>query len=894
MTKQEFHEFLNSKIVILDGATGSNLQKKGMTSGVCPEKWILENPEALIELQLDFLKSGTDILYAPTFTANRPKLKEYGLQDRIKEYNHSLVSLSKEAVKRYREEANADSERNLYVAGDLTMTGEQLYPLGTLEFEELVNIYKEQIQYLVEAGVDLLVIETMMRLQECRAAIIAAKETCDLPIMVTMTFNEDGRTLFGTDPETAVVVLQSLSVDAVGVNCSTGPEKMCEIIAEMKRYANIPLIAKPNAGLPKLVNGETVFDMGPEEFATKAEVLLETGATVIGGCCGSTPKHIEFLAKKVKEYTINKEEIKTSAFDKETDLYNNTSLIIESMSNFLDNKEVLYKNKGVRALTTERKTVPIDIDGKFFIVGERINPTGKKDLQAELREGCFDIVTRMAEEQEVLGADILDINMGMNGIDEKEMMLKAIDEVMLASDLPLCIDSSHVEVMEAALRNYPGRALINSISLEKEKFEKLIPIAKKYGAMFILLPLSETGLPKDIEEKKQIIRTILDAAIEHGLTKEDIIVDGLVNTVGANKRAAIETLETIRYCKEDLGLATIVGLSNISFGLPERQFINSTFLAMAIQNGLTMAIANPSQDLLMNTAFASDLLMNREEADLRYINRVTSRPQILVPAKGQQGINGVNDSSNQGKVSDHLETNTASNQSSNQTNGESNNQKSDQTSNQEKNQASEIFTAVLKGNRKKILDYVKPAVESGTKASDILDKMLIPAISEVGKLFDQQKYFLPQLIASAEAMKVAIEYLEPMLKSDADTKKKGTIVIATVSGDVHDIGKNLVALMLKNYGFEVIDLGKDVASELIIQTAKEKDADIIALSALMTTTMKEMKEVIRMRNEAGLRTKVIIGGAVITQSYCDEILADGFSKDAQEAVLLVKRLLDIQ
>lgn len=839
MKKQEFRKFVDSKIVILDGATGSNLQKKGMTSGVCPEQWILNNKEALIELQLDYLKAGTDILYAPTFTANRIKLEEYGLEEQIKEYNYNLVNLSKEAIERYGEWNN--TKRNVYIAGDLTMTGEQLYPLGKLRFEELIDIYKEQIQYLVEAGVDLLVVETMMSLQECRAAVIAAKETCDLPVMVTLTFGDDNRTLYGTNPETAVIVLQNLGVDAIGVNCSTGPEKMCNILNLMKEYAKVPLIAKPNAGLPKLVEGNTVFDMEADEFAEKSKDLIMAGACIIGGCCGTTPEHIKGLASIAKNYEPYQSVEKT-----------------------------------VRALTTERKTLHIDLDGRFMVIGERINPTGKKALQAELKEGILDLVATMATEQVELGADILDINMGMNGINEKEMMLQVIDEVLGLVDVPLSIDSSHVEVIEAALRIYPGRALINSISLEKEKFEKLIPIAKKYGAMFILLPLSDAGLPKDLNEKKQIIRTILEEAKRHGLSKEDIIVDGLVNTVGANKRAALDTFETIRYCKEELGLGTVVGLSNISFGLPERQFVNSTFLAMAIQAGLTMAIANPSQDLLMNTAFASDLLMFKEESDIRYIDRVSNRP-----------VNFVTKSTNETNVNKSiLEKEVSGKTLKEEKLVESQATLVDQSQ-------SDIYNAVLKGNRRKILELVKVALENNYSASTILDDMLIPAINEVGRLFDIQSYYLPQLISSAETMKIAIDYLEPMLQSDDENQKRGIIVIATVAGDIHDIGKNLVALMLKNYGFEVIDLGKDVKSELIIQTAKEKDADIIALSALMTTTMQEMREVVKLRDVNGLKAKVIIGGAVITQSYCDEIHADGFSKDAGEAVVLVKQLLNL-
>lgn len=807
MKKNAFKELVQKKIVILDGATGSNLQRSGMPVGVCPEQWIIENSQIMKQLQVDYIKAGTDILYAPTFTCNRIKLEEYGIQNQLVEMNKQLVEISKEAI------AECGCQDKVFVAGDLTMTGQQLYPVGKLLFEELVEIYKEQAEVLVEAGVDLFVVETMMSLQECRAAVLAIKEICDLPIMVTLTFNEDERTLFGTDAKTAVVVLQSLGADAVGLNCSTGPDKMHQIVEDMRSVANIPLIAKPNAGLPELKDGETIFNMGAQEFAEEMEKLVEKGISIVGGCCGTTPEHIECMRELVEKKAIPQ----------------------------------ITKEK-VRAITTERKTVEIDIDGRFMVVGERINPTGKKALQAELREGKLDIVTTFVEEQVELGADILDVNVGMNGIDEKQTMIDVIHHVTMISNIPLSIDSSSIEVLEAALRIYPGRALINSISLESEKFEKLIPIAKKYGAMFILLPLSDEGLPKDIQEKKDIIGKILDRAYSFGMTKEDVVVDGLVNTIGANKRASIECMETIQYCKQELGVATICGLSNISFGLPERQFVNSTFLAFAIKEGLTMAIANPSQDLLMNVAVASDLLMNREEADIRYIDRVSKRKFTMtaVETKG----------------------NTS-----------------------EKEQMHPVFEAVVKGNRKGIIEIVKKAMEDGFKPNALIDDVLIPAINHVGELFDKMIYFLPQLISSAEAMETAIDYLEPLLEKKENEGEEVTIVFATVEGDIHDIGKNLVVLMLKNYGYRVIDLGKDVPSDVIIETAKKEHAKIIGLSALMTTTMMQMKEVVDKVRMQKLDIKVIIGGAVITQSFADEIGADGYSKDAQEAVGLVKALL---
>lgn len=816
MTKEQFRTLIQQKIIVLDGATGTNLQKAGMPIGVCPEEWILEHPETLIALQMDYINAGSNIIYAPTFSGNRIKLAEYGKENALEAMNTKLVELSKEAV--------AKTGYRAYVAGNLTMTGRQLYPIGTMMLEELIDVYKEQIACLVKAGVDLLVVETMMSLPEARAALIAAKETCDLPVIVSMTFNEDGRTLYGTTPEAAVVTLQSLGADAIGVNCSTGPEEMIPLVERMVSYANVPIMAKPNAGMPELVDGETVYAMTPEQFAEHGRNLVLAGASMIGGCCGTTKEHITALSQVVRLLQV----------------------------------PVVSEEKQ-RVLASERQVLSIDIDGNFLVVGERINPTGKKKLQEQLREGNLETVIQMAEEQAAMGASVLDINVGMNGIDEDSMMQKVIYEVTGVVDLPLCIDSSYVDVIEHALRIYPGRALINSISLEKEKFERLLPIAKKYGAMFILLPLSDAGLPKDIEEKKCIIDTIYEKALELGFSKADIIVDGLVTTVGANKKAALETLETIAYCKNELELATICGLSNISFGLPERGFVNTAFLTMAIAKGLTMAIANPSQELLMNAAYASDLLLNKEEADVRYIENVKSV--------------------------------TLSNEGASNTKHPDKGEMKKTVQKENERTRSKLYENVLKGNKRTMLEDVEALLATGVTPQAALEEHLIPAINEVGALFEEKKYFLPQLIASAEAMELAISKIEPLLPRQEGGGKMPTIIMATVEGDIHDIGKNLVVLMLKNYGYKVIDLGKDVPKELIVETAVKEGASVIGLSALMTTTMMRMKELVDYVKEQHLDVKVMIGGAVITDSFMKEIGADAYAKDAASACKVVEKLL---
>lgn len=838
MTREEFITLSKDHILYLDGATGSNLVKAGMPSGVCPEQWILEHQDVMLQLQKDYVQAGTNILYAPTFTANRVKLAEYHLEKNMTSMIRDLVAISKKA-------AESTPGHPVYVAGDLTMTGEQLKPMGKMDLETLIDIYKEQILCLVDAGADLLVVETMMSLAETRAALIAAKEVCDLPVIATLTFEADGRTLFGTDAKTAAIVLESLGASAIGANCSTGPAQMESIISEMVSHTRIPVIAKPNAGLPFLdENGTTCYNMEAEEFAEEMEVLVNAGATILGGCCGTTPEFIRQIHER----------------------FGTDAKVAASR-----------RPDGIRYLTSERITHSFGLDDGFFVVGERINPTGKKALQAQLREGSFEKVIQFAEEQEACGAKVLDINMGMSGIDEKASMLRALEEVSGVTNLPLSLDSSYVEVLEAALRNYPGRALVNSVSLETEKFEKLLPIVAKYGAMFILLPLSDAGLPKDIEEKKEIIHKIYDRALSLGMCKEDIVVDGLVATVGANPKAALETLETIRYCKEN-GFATICGLSNISFAMPERSFVNTAFLTLAIQAGLTMAIANPSQELLMSCALAADLLLNKEEAALRYIEyaggvRERREEKEAELAKKLALLE------NQGTTA---KTGTAGNAAKETTadNGPQINEMQDK-----------LKTAVLKGNRNGIVKITKEALESGEKPAELLNQVLLPAINQVGEFFDQGKYFLPQLIASAEAMKNSIEVLEPLLQTGGTGEEMPVVVIATVEGDIHDIGKNLVALMLKNHGFHVIDLGKDVPQAKILESAKEHHAEFIALSALMTTTMQRMREIVAAAKEEGITARIIIGGAVITQEYADEIGADGYSKDAADAVKLAKSLM---
>lgn len=814
-------ELLKNGPLILDGATGTNLQKMGMPMGVCPEQWIIENREVMQRLEREFIEAGSQVIYAPTFGANRMKLGEYHLENHVESMNKTLVQIAREVA----------GDRCL-VAGDITMTGQMLAPVGNIDFDDMVDCYKEQVKAMEEAGVDLFVIETMMHIGEARAALLAVKEVSSLPVIVTMTVESSGRTMYGTSAAAALVTLESMGADAVGLNCSTGPDQMISLIRKMRDYATVPLVVKPNAGLPVLSGNETTYSMDKEDFALHMKALVEAGASIVGGCCGTTPEYIRRLRETV-----------------------------QGMDVFIPDK------KSVRALTGERCLLQIPLDGPFKVIGERINPTGKKVLKEELKKGCYDSVQAMAVSQVENGAQILDINVGMSGIDEKQTMLQALNAVNEVVDVPLCIDSSDPEVVEAALRRYHGRALVNSVSCEKIKLEQLLPAVKKYGAMFIMLPLTDEGLPENFLQRRENLDRIMDKALKLGFEKEDMVADGLVATLGANAGAGLDTLQTIQYCHDTLKIATVCGLSNISFGLPDRSYVNSIFLALAISRGLTMAIANPSQELLMRSAFAADLVMNKPEASLRYIENAASY-------KKESGELGNTQGSDRSAVgADAKKTEPFS------------------VKEVQRDVMGDIYDDVIKGRKKMISQHIQGALDKGASPVSILDESLIPAINQVGEYFNAKTYFLPQLMISAETMRKGVAVLEPLLQEDA--RSVGwTVVIATVEGDIHDIGKNLVAMMMKNYGFNVIDLGKDVPARQIIDAAKEYRADIIALSALMTTTMQRMRDVVNLARQEGIGAKIIIGGAVITQDYADEIGADGYSEDAVGAVALVRRLME--
>ncbi len=797
--KKELLELIRRRIVVLDGAAGTLLQQLGLPQGMSPELWCMEHPEIIQSIHSGYQKAGADIVYTCTFGANRLKLKHYKARQ-VKKLNMNLSLLARKAA-----------GEGAYVAGDIGPTGHFVKPFGSLAFEEAVDIYKEQVKGLLAGKADIFAIETMMDIQEARAALLAVKELTDAFVMVTMTFEKDGRTLNGTDPVSALITLQSLGADAVGCNCSTGPLAMRKIIASMKPYAKVPLVAKPNAGMPRLSGNKTSFEMGPGQFAACARRLVTAGANMIGGCCGTSPEHIKALKKTLQ-----------------------------------GRRPLPPERASVCALSSARKTVIIKKDGPLIVIGERINPTGKKELQRELLGNKMSLVKQMAKDQEGEGALALDVNVGVAGINEEKALKKAVEELSVATELPLCIDSSDSRSVEAALRAYPGRALINSISADKEKLKKLLPLARKYGAMFILLPLSGSSVPETARQRIKIIRAVFKQASAAGFTKDDFLIDALAMSIASHPDAAKEALKTISWCRRQFRCNTVLGLSNISFGMPARKELNSAFLSLARSRGLTAAIANTARLKASYSKAAERVLMNRGKGALKKLTALATKSRSPAPQPAGKGLSPVQ----------------------------------------------KISRAAIEGNKEDMGAYLKEALRAGVPALTIANESIIPAIKKVGDLFEKKEYFLPQLIASAETTKKALHYLEPFLKEQKGGRpKRAIVVLGTVKGDIHDIGKNIVSLMLKNHGFQVIDLGKDVSAEKIVNAAAQHRSSIVGLSALMTTTMIHMKDVIALARKRKLRVKFIVGGAAVTQQYAKSIGA-AYGKDGVEAVRMARKLTE--
>jgi 5-methyltetrahydrofolate--homocysteine methyltransferase len=786
--------------MILDGGLGVLLQEMGLQVGQAPEELNLVNPELVQKAQREFVLAGAQILLTNTFGASGLKLEEHGLADQVAQINSSAVQIAQQAVQGH----------EVWIAGSIGPCGKYLKPVGSLEFKPAFETFSEQVRALAAAGVDLLIIETMSDLREAKAALMAARANFAGPIIAQMTFADGRHTVTGTDPLTALTVFEALDADAFGMNCSTGPEEIYLSISEILTKTQLPLCVEPNAGMPQLHEGRTCFPASPQLLAEYAIRFADAGVNLIGACCGASPDHIRSIAEAIK-----------------------------------GRKPALRQCEPSRSrLASRRSTLEIGQDLPIRIIGERINPTGRKKLREELKEGKFNLLRQEAIDQANAGADILDVNVGVPGIDEPEILRHAVQFVQQATNLPISIDSTNPAAIAAALEEIEGKALINSVTAEDEKLDLILPLAKRFGAAVLGLTLDERGIPETAQDRFELAQKIVAKGLEYGLRREDIFIDPLTLTVSAEPERSAQTLETLRLIKKKLGTITVMGVSNVSFGLPNRSLVNRVFLTMALQNGLDLPIVNPFNEATRETIQACNLLLNRDPSARKYL-------EIYGGVEENKRVT----SDNRGSLDKQL------------------------------------FDTILQGNREVILDQLEAALEQGWQAIDLNEQILIPALQEVGRRFNRKEFFLPQVILAAETMQVAFTRLKDLFPG-GKAGQRGRIILATVKGDVHDIGKNIVATVLQNYGWEVIDLGKNVATSEIVQQAQQRKADFVGLSALMTTTMTEMGAVIRDLNASGITAKVIVGGAVLNQSYADEIGAHGYGRDAMEAVRIVDLLLE--
>ncbi|MBE6814159.1 MAG: homocysteine methyltransferase [Ruminococcaceae bacterium] len=794
-----FSEYLKNNIVYLDGGMGTLLQAQGLTPGEHPEKWNVSHPEIITDIHKNYFNSGSNVVCTNTFGANSLKFDETELEEIIK----SAISNAKKA----RELSDTTHEK--FIALDIGPTGKLLKPLGDLDFEDAVSVFSKTVKLGVKYGVDLVLIETMNDSYETKAALLAVKENCDLPVLVSNAYNEDGKLMTGASPAAMVALLEGMGATAIGANCSLGPKQLAKVAEELLENASAPVILKPNAGLPEIKDGKTKFNVTPEEFAEDVTKLIKKGLRVVGGCCGTTPDYIKALTEK---------------------------------SNAL--KPVEIENKNLTVVSSYTKAV------KFLnspiLIGERINPTGKKRFKQALIENDISYILNEGVSQQEKGVHILDVNVGLPDIDENTMLKTAVCELQAVIDLPLQIDTADVVAMENALRIYNGKALINSVNGKEESMKAIFPLVKKYGGVVVALTLDENGIPETAEGRVEIAKNILKAAKEYGIEKNNIIFDTLAMTISADPKAANETLKALNVIKNELGCHTSLGVSNVSFGLPNRDVINSVFFALALENGLSGAIMNPYSAEMMKTYYTFKALKGLDENCADYISVAENFSSTVIENKKETT-----------SVSD--------------------------------NSSSELMTSVIKGFKEKAGEITKELLK--TKAPlDIVNNEIIPALNEVGIGYENKTIYLPQLLMSAEAAKSSFEAIKEFMSNSEKTSSKGKIVIATVKGDIHDIGKNIVKLLLENYGFDVIDLGKDVPPETVAQKAIDTNAKLVGLSALMTTTVPAMEETIKLLKEKAPWCKTVVGGAVLTQEYADKIGADKYAKDAMETVRFAEEI----
>ncbi|NJC87140.1 MAG: 5-methyltetrahydrofolate--homocysteine methyltransferase [Desulfuromonas sp.] len=800
-----FLEALGSRVLVLDGAMGTLLQERGLPPGGCPELMNRTAPDVVAGIHGEYAEAGADIIVTNTFGGNRPKLSHYGLEGEVTDLNRRGVELARRAA-----------GRSGFVAGSIGPTGRFLEPVGDAGFQEMLDIFAEQIRALADAGADLITFETFLDVRELRAGIIACHDVCALPIIAQLTFDDGGRTVLGTPPEAAAVTLDALGVDIIGSNCGLGIDGIYAVLERMRAVTPRPLIAQANAGLPRLIDGCTVFPGTPEEMTTFHDRLIALGTRVIGGCCGTTPAHIRAIRAA------------------------------------LDGRPQGWTPPVRRGCLSSRSAVvPLGGDVPCALIGERINPTGKKAYTEELRAGKTAYIRREAQEQTVAGAHLLDVNCGAPGVDEPAALERAVFAVSGAVMAPLVLDSSDPVALERGLQAVDGKVLINSVSGERKSLERILPLARRYGAAVIGLALDEQGIPATAEGRLDVARKIRDAAVAAGLPAEDVLIDCLTLTVSAEPQGAVETLRALRLVRSELGLATVLGVSNISFGLPSRPVLSSAFFAMALEAGLKAAIVNPKDVRMMDAYRAAVLLLGQDPRAEGYI-AAYAKPEgndLKVPAP-ERDASGP-------RPLDIRER---------------------------------LAAAVITGDSEGVVPLIDEALAGGLPAMAVSNEGLLPGLEEVGRRFGAGRIFLPQVMQSAETMQAAFARLKSAMAGDTGPSL-GKILMATVEGDIHDIGKNIVCTLLENHGFEVIDLGKNVPAARILEAARQHRVDAVGLSALMTTTIQQMEKVIAELRAAGVKVFTMVGGAVVTQDYADSIGADLYARDALEAVAKIKKLL---
>ena len=801
-----FREVLGRQILFFDGGMGTLLQERGLKAGEVPETWNIVQPECIRQIHKEYLMAGSNIISANTFGVNAFKCKN--LPYTVDELVTAGIQLVQEAIQEVRSSSNGGEKQPMYAALDIGSIGKLLKPLGEISFDEAYKTFQEIIIAGDKAGADLILIETVSDSYEIKAAVLAAKENSNLPVVVTMIFDESGKLLTGGDVASVTAMLEGLGVDAVGFNCGLGPEQMKNLLPQLTACCSLPVVVNANAGLPVVVNGQTVFHVAPEEFAQSVKMLVEMGAGIVGGCCGTTPAHIQRVVELCKDMEI---------------------------------KPVTDKNLTVVSSYNHA----VYFTRKPLIIGERINPTGKSKFKQALREHDMEYIYKEGLAQEEKGAQILDVNVGLPEIDEPRLMEEAVTGIQAIIDLPLQIDTSDTAAMERGLRYYNGKPMLNSVNGKKESMESVFPIAKKYGAVLVCLCLDESGIPETVEGRLRVAEKLVKTAAEYGIPKKNLVIDALVLTISTGQDNANVTLETMRRIRYEMGLHTVLGVSNISFGLPERSRINTAFFTMAMNNGLSAGIVNPSSEPMMSAYYSFNALIGEDEQCMAYIANASQTADKPSAAPAQ------------------------------------------------KNSALTLEEAIIKGLSESAGEATVRLLEQNMDALAIINEKLIPALDVVGKGFEEKKMFLPQLLMSADAAKASFEAIKATLsKQGKNSESKGKIVIATVKGDIHDIGKNIVKTLLENYGFDMLDLGKDVDPELILKTVQENQVKLVGLSALMTTTVVNMEATIKLLREHHAGCKVMVGGAVLTQEYADMIGADFYSKDAMGSVRYANALYE--